>query len=329
MPYPLQISYLLAALAVPVVLYFHLLPAVFAGLAVHVLTVELARRLPDRWGAKSHTVALAGIVLIVMLLVFGICLGLWSFLQGHHGVADLLVVAAERVENLKRSLPPDLASSLPDTVEEMREQLAGMLREHGKNISHIGMSGLKTFAHIFFGMVIGGIAVLQRFQKGDDLPPLSAGLHARLLTLAEAFHKVVFAQVKISSLNTVLTGIYILGILPFFDVQLPMASLLVLLTFIAGLLPVVGNLISNSIIVLISLGISPGVGGASLAFLILVHKLEYFTNARIVGGEVKAGAWELLSAMLVMEAIFGMAGMVAAPVVYAWLKAELKALELV
>jgi len=33
--------------------------------------------------------------------------------------------------------------------------------------------------------------------------------------------------------------------------------------------------------------------------------------------------------MLVMDAIFGLGGMIAAPIVYAWLKAELKALELI
>ena len=47
-------------------------------------------------------------------------------------------------------------------------------------------------------------------------------------------------------------------------------------------------------------------------------------NARIVGHEVQATAWELLSAMLLLEAAFGIVGLVAAPVVYAWLKAEVK-----
>ena len=329
MPYPLLCSYLLAAVSVPTVLYFNLLPAVFAGLAVQILTVKLARRLPVRWGEATRTVALAGIILVVMLLVFGVCLGLWSFLQGQHGMADLLSAVAERLENLKRSLPEDLAAALPDTVEELREQLAAMLREHGKNISTFGMSGVKIFAHVLLGMVVGGMAVLHRVHRSEELPPLSAGLHDRLLTLAWSFEKVVLAQVKISALNTFLTALYLAVVLPLCGVHLPMTTLLILLTFVAGLLPVVGNLISNGSIVLISLGTSPGVGVASLVFLILVHKLEYFTNARIVGGEVKASAWELLSAMLVMEAVFGLAGMVAAPVVYAWLKAELKAMELI
>lgn len=64
-------------------------------------------------------------------------------------------------------------------------------------------------------------------------------------------------------------------------------------------------------------------------FLVLVHKFEYFLNARIIGSHIEARAWELLIAMLVMEAIFGLAGLVAAPILYAYVKQELKDLGLV
>jgi len=60
-----------------------------------------------------------------------------------------------------------------------------------------------------------------------------------------------------------------------------------------------------------------------------VHKLEYFINARIVGSRINAAAWELLLAMLVMEAAFGLPGVIAAPVFYAYAKAELVARKLV
>jgi predicted PurR-regulated permease PerM len=91
---------------------------------------------------------------------------------------------------------------------------------------------------------------------------------------------------------------------------------------LAGLVPVIGNLISNFVIVVLSLGTSLMVGGASLLFLIVVHKLEYFLNAKIIGHEVNAKAWELLCAMIAMEAVFGLHGVIAAPIQYAWLKAE-------
>jgi predicted PurR-regulated permease PerM len=56
----------------------------------------------------------------------------------------------------------------------------------------------------------------------------------------------------------------------------------------------------------------------------VIHKFEYFLNARIVGGQIRAFAWEILIAMLLMEAIFGIVGVVAAPIYYAYLKLELR-----
>jgi len=329
MPNPVAVSYLLAALAVPLVLHFHLLPAVFAGLAVHVLTVKFARRLPTRWGGLTHKLALAAIVIGVMLGVFGIGFGLLSFLRGHHGMATLLAAVAETLDNLKRTLPSEIASALPDTVDDLREQISTMLREHGKNISAAGVAGFKTFAHVLLGMVVGGLTALHHFIEVEHCSPLVAGLHARSQTLVDVFDKVVFAQVKISALNTLLTALYLALLLPMLGVHLPLLALLIPFTFITGLIPVVGNLMSNSVIVVISLGVSTGVGIGSLVFLVVIHKLEYFTNARIVGGEVNASAWELLCAMLAMEAVFGIAGLIAAPVTYAWLKAELKAREMI
>ncbi len=55
----------------------------------------------------------------------------------------------------------------------------------------------------------------------------------------------------------------------------------------------------------------------------MIHKLEYFFNARIVGSSINARAWELLVAMLIMEVAFGIGGLVVAPIYYAYLKREL------
>ncbi|NVN93427.1 MAG: AI-2E family transporter [Desulfuromonadales bacterium] len=326
---PEKASYLLAIFAGMLVLHYHLLPAVIAGLAVHVITIKLAQRVPGNWGSMAREVILGLIAVCVVVVLFGIGFGLWSFLIGHHGMADLLAAVTETLGNLKRTLPASLALSLPDTVEEIQSNLVDLMRENGRHLSQVGMEGVKIFAHVLLGMVIGGMTALHSFKGVETWPALSAALHARLKGLSESFYKVVFAQAKISTLNTILTTIYLAVILPLCGVHLPMVTVLIIFTFVAGLLPVVGNLISNAVIVVISLGVSPAVGGSSLVFLVLIHKLEYFTNAKIVGGEVHARAWELLCAMLLMEAIFGIGGMVAAPIVYAWLKAELKNLDLV
>jgi predicted PurR-regulated permease PerM len=322
-------SYILGAVAVVFVLKLHLLPAVFAGLAVHVLTAKVARLLPEQWGSLAHKLALAVIAGFVTLGLFGVGLGLWTFLHGSSGMAALLASVAETLDNAKRTLPSDIAEYIPATMEDLREQITGMLREHSKRISSAGIAGVATLAHVLFGMVIGGMTALQRYRDTDDWSPLAGALYARSHALATAFDKVVFAQVKIAALNTLFTAIYLVVILPLFGVHLPLVTVLVPLTFVTGLLPVIGNVISNAAIVIISLGVSPHVAAASLVFLVLIHKLECFFNARIVGGEVQARAWELLCAMVAFEAAFGVAGLIAAPVVYAWLKAELKAADMI
>ncbi len=91
----------------------------------------------------------------------------------------------------------------------------------------------------------------------------------------------------------------------------------------AGLIPILGNLISNTVICVVSLNQSLFVALGALLYLMAIHKLEYFLNARIVGGQIKARAWELLLAMLVMEAAFGIPGLIAAPIYYAYVKDEL------
>jgi predicted PurR-regulated permease PerM len=47
-------------------------------------------------------------------------------------------------------------------------------------------------------------------------------------------------------------------------------------------------------------------------------------NARLVAGQINAAAWELLIAMLTMESLFGIPGIVVAPIVYGYVKRELK-----
>ena len=75
--------------------------------------------------------------------------------------------------------------------------------------------------------------------------------------------------------------------------------------------------------VILSLGVSFHVGVISLVFLIVIHKLEYFLNANIIGQKINSVAWELILAMLIMEVIFGISGVIAAPILYAYIKSEL------
>jgi predicted PurR-regulated permease PerM len=172
-------------------------------------------------------------------------------------------------------------------------------------------------------MVIGAMVSLREVLGQDPVGPFARALAERMFRLGDAFRRIVFAQVRISALNTVFSAIYLALVLPMFGVSLPLTKTMILVTFLAGMLPVIGNLISNTVIVVVSFAHSPIVALSSLIYLVVIHKLEYFLNARIVGAMIRAKAWELLSAMLVMESAFGLAGLVIAPICYAWLKDEL------
>ena len=94
-------------------------------------------------------------------------------------------------------------------------------------------------------------------------------------------------------------------------------------------MPIVGNLVCNVVITIVGLSVSPLAAAACLGFLILIHKAEYVINAKVVGRRTHMGVWELLSVMFVAEAVFGPAGLVAAPLCYAYLKKELASLRLI
>ena len=161
------------------------------------------------------------------------------------------------------------------------------------------------------------------------MPPFKAELIRRIASFQSSFERVFLAQVKISLIDTAVTALYLYLLLPLFGVELPFRLTVLVIAFIVGLIPVAGNLISNAVIITLSLGVSLYVALASLVFLVVVHKLEYFLNAKIIGAEIESTAWELLIAMVVCERIFDIGGIIIAPVYYAYLKNEMKLQKLI
>ena len=323
-------AWVIAACLLVLALPLHLLPALLAGLLVYELVHVIAPRLPrtrDRAG-KLAAVALLAVAVVGLLTL--VLLGAVAFLQSDAGsLPRLLRKMAEIIEGSRGKLPEWLLNGMPGDADSLKAAIIDWLREHARELRTFGGEVGLVIAHILIGMVIGAMVSLREAEPVEGGGPLSRALNERATRVGDAFRRVVFAQVRISALNTLFSAIYLVGILPLLDIHLPLAKTLIAITFIAGLLPVVGNLISNTVIVVVSLSVSLPVALASLAFLVVVHKLEYFLNARIVGKQIHANAWELLLAMLVMESAFGIPGLVAAPIYYAYLKDELSARGLV
>jgi predicted PurR-regulated permease PerM len=245
--------------------------------------------------------------------------------------ASISTVSAERgsqkmaaiLENSRQSMPDWLLGALPDSVDGTKTAIVQWLREHAGQVQTIGREAGIGIAHVLIGLIVGAMLALREVGGARLTQPLAAALSERARRLAEAFRRIVFAQVRISAVNTALTALYLVVLLPLLGIHLPLTKTMIVLTFVVGLLPVIGNLLSNTVIVIVSLAHSPQTAMSSLAFLVVVHKFEYFLNARIVGARISAQSWELLLAMVVMEAAFGLPGVIAAPIYYAWLKQEL------
>jgi predicted PurR-regulated permease PerM len=161
-----------------------------------------------------------------------------------------------------------------------------------------------------------------QFETGPPSPDNNlysqccGAISRRFATLYQSFVTVMGAQLLISAINTVLTAIFVLAL------HLPYGLVIIGVTFLCGLLPVVGNLISNTIVVGIGFTVSPKMALLALIFLVVIHKFEYFLNSQIVGWRIHNPLWLTLLALLVGERLLGVAGMILAPVVLNYIKLE-------
>jgi predicted PurR-regulated permease PerM len=136
-----------------------------------------------------------------------------------------------------------------------------------------------------------------------------------------SFATVMGAQITISLINTAATAIFLMA------VRMPHAPLLIAVTFLCGLVPIVGNLVSNTIIVFLALTVSLKLAISALVFLVVIHKLEYLLNSKIIGDRIRNPVWLTLIALILGERLMGIPGLILAPVVLNYLRVEMLTVE--
>nr|WP_255428134.1 AI-2E family transporter [Ramlibacter cellulosilyticus] len=307
------------------ILWLHLLSATFAGLAGYVLYRRVRHFTGPAQGSWKKRALRWLVVFGVITGIIGGLLFAFELLFKSGGLGRLMQLVADTLDEIRAMAPVWIGDRLPESAESMQHALSVWLREHAGEMQRWGAEALKILVHILIGLAIGLMAAAAR-REVDAAPrrPLILLAQARMLQLADAFGDVFSAQLRISFINAVLTGIYLLVVLPALGYRVPLAPTLVGFTFFASLVPIIGNLLSNAAITIAALTVSAWLGIASLGFLVVIHKLEYFLNARIVGGRTNVPTYAMLAGMLVLEAAFGLAGLVAAPIFVAWLTRELR-----
>jgi predicted PurR-regulated permease PerM len=324
-------SYGAAALGLLLVMVLHLLPALVAGLLVYAVVDVLAPLFGRRLSGQRSRQLVVGVLAVVVAGLLALAtFGAVAFFRAELGDPDTLFQRMmPMIDRARTQLPTWMVAYLPVSAADFRYTAAHLARAHSEQLQVVGRDTLRAFGHILVGLALGALVALTRKRPAPDAGPLQRDLSERCARFTRSFHDIVFAQARISALNTLFTAIFLVVVLPLCGVHLPLTKTLIAITFIVGLLPVIGNLISNTLIVLVGLSVSLWVAIGALVFLVLIHKQEYFLNARIVGSRIRARAWEILLAMLVMEAAFGLPGVIAAPIYYAYLKSELVAAGLI
>jgi predicted PurR-regulated permease PerM len=216
-------------------------------------------------------------------------------------------------------------------LQEFEATILTWLKAQLGYLGNFAKIATKEFAFLMIGFVV---AISLFFNSQMDLERGGYAVQNNLYTFAcdeiaarfrsfyESFNRVMGAQIIISILNTGFTAIYVLSI------NLPYKSLVIAVTFLCGLLPIVGNLISNSIIVALSFRVSPQLAIASLVFLIVLHKFEYFLNSKIIGDRIKNPVWLTLLGLIIGERLLGIPGMILAPVILNFIKVEASTIEI-
>lgn len=324
-------SYVIMIVGLILLIPLHLLPCFIAGFLVYeminALTPYFEKFINGR-RARIAVVAFLSIV-VVSFLIISIASLIGFVIHDVKGASALSHRITLVLQDLQEQLAVYLPGYLPTSVEELKNQIMQWLQRNAALLQDTGKYLVHGFVTMLIGMILGGIISLHQIKPKESPPTFKTELMERVKTLSDAFKNIVFAQLKISAVNTLASGLFLLVFLPIFNIHLPFAKTLVILTFLFGLLPVIGNLISNVLVFIAGLTVSLGVACIALGYLVLIHKVEYFLNAKIVGTKINANSWEVLIAMLVFQGAFGLAGLVAAPIYYAYLKREMERLDLI
>ncbi|NUE66469.1 AI-2E family transporter [Snodgrassella sp. ESL0253] len=316
----------------------HLMSGVISGLLTYTLTQKLedflARKM-HRWGNKAKLFSVLLLSLLIMVLLIG---GFGYLISWVISVAKDPQQTLTHIQNLfnsiANSLPKELSNYLPDNLIELRANALNFIKEHVLYLQSVIKQLFHSLLIIIIGMIIGLIAGYQQNKRNITETPSTSTIYMQALKdgldrLILVFQYVAFSQVMIALFNTIMTALFLLIVLPLFGIHLPFSKSLILATFILGLIPIIGNLIVNTIMCLVAFTISFWIAVIVLTYLIIIHKIEYILNAKIVGTKIHAGICELLIAMVLSETLFGVIGLVFAPIFYAFLKLSLKQLKII
>jgi predicted PurR-regulated permease PerM len=307
-----RISYGIMAVLLFLIAWLHLGPLVLTSLFGY-----FAIRLFSFGRSRALGVAL------YMIVVAGIGYGLFFFAsQANKQFPEIARKTIPAVVEFAKTKNIELPFQDYETAK------TALVREVNESMSAIGRylrAAVYAFAQVLIGLVVAaGLFLSGKWGHEDDAIAARDSLYvtvvrelaARFRTFYASFARVIGAQIIISVINTALTSIFLIW------QQYDYVTVIIMVTFLCGLLPIIGNILSNTLIVGVGFTISPETALFALIYLVVIHKLEYFLNSKIIGERIKNPMWLTLIGLVVGEKLMGIPGMILAPVVLHYIKVE-------
>src|SRR5450759_3587134 len=165
-------AWLMAALALWLVLELHLLPGLLSGLLVYELVHFLAPRLylGARRDDKRKLAAVVLVTAIVVVSLTALIFGAVAFFRSDAGsLPVLLQKMAEIIESSRAMLPDWAREHMPDDAEGLKLAAVVWLREHAGEVQLAGKEAGLALVHILIGMVIGALVSLRETGAAHSL----------------------------------------------------------------------------------------------------------------------------------------------------------------
>lgn len=262
-----------------------------------------ARQLAAKAGIGRKKALLAIVAAIVSLLGAFAWLGIGKTIRTVATVQDTF---PERLAELKEH--PLLA--------KLQEQVGGTetIVDGIKHYSGDALSAASAIGHFFVYVLIGFILALVFVLEEEELatfwervePRSLGGTVGRWLGhVADATIVTVQLQFVVAVFNTVTTLPVLIAL------GVPHVGPLMLLIFVSALVPVIGNIVSGTVLCLLAYQANGWLGvGIFVGLTFILHKVEsYYLSPRLTARHVKIPGFLLIVSLLACEQLFGFKGL--------------------
>jgi predicted PurR-regulated permease PerM len=217
---------------------------------------------------------------------------------------------------VQASFPERLAELRENPLlEKMQEQFGGTekILESAKHYAGNALSAASAVGHFFVHVLIGFILALVYVLEEEELRVFWARVDPRSLSgtlgrwighVSDATIVTIQLQLIVAVFNTVTTlpVLLLLGV--------PHVGSLMVVIFVSALVPVIGNIVSGTILSLLAFQQRGWLGvGIFVGLTFVLHKIEsYYLSPRLTARHVKIPGFLLIISLIACEHVFGFKG---------------------